>query len=402
MSLSRRRFLFAAGALALVGCGEGPTIAQFDVSGDVARPGGRGLAQPITIGYRLARAASVSALLRGQGGEWPLRTAAPREPGEDYQLVFDGSVPTGDADRTVVGNGKYQLSLVALEPDGRRDERSAALEVAGGDAQPLQLDGPTLSLNTITPDGDGVDDEVRISFKLSKPAEVEVTAENDQGDRAAVLAPSRRDAGDGSVLWDGSAGGRVFGGKRLPDGQYTVTVVARDDAGNVRQRQAPLRIANGGIERLEIAEVTIGPAQIHLGDQLKIHVKVVNSGETVLRTMGPGPATLYHTNESFSTIKDPKTNQPYQLTSGAWRVGLGWQDAPQELPLRWGLLASPDGTIQPGGTTTVDAVVQVEHGFEFDPPNGQPRQVRFWVGAIREGVGLATGRVGDQVVTILP
>ena len=31
-------------------------------------------------------------------------------------------------------------------------------------------------------------------------------------------------------------------------------MTARDEAGNVRQREAPLRIANGGIERVEIAE----------------------------------------------------------------------------------------------------------------------------------------------------
>jgi hypothetical protein len=402
MPLSRRRFLYAAGALALVGCGEDTTIARFETSGDLAKPGGRGLAQPITISYRLRRPADVSAVVRGPGGEWPLRTAAPRGTGEEYQLVFDGTVPSGEADRTVLRDGQYELRLVASEADGRRDERSAPVTVAGADPGPLEVDGPRLTLATITPDGDGVDDEVRIAFKLSKPAQVEITAENEKGDRATILPPGRREAGDVSVVWDGSAGGRVFGGKRLPDGQYTLTLVARDDAGNVRTRQAPLRIANGGIERLEITDVLIGPTQLKLGDRLRVSIRVANTGETVLRTMGPAPSTLYRTNESFSTIKDPATGQPYPLTSGAWRVGLGWQNAPQELPIRWGLLSDPSGTIPPGGTATVEAVVQVEPGFEFSPTDGKPKPVRFWVGAIREGVGLATGRVGDQVVTILP
>lgn len=399
VALTRRQLLFAA--VTLAACGDGPTIASFATSGDVARPGGGGLARPITVSYQLRRPADVSALLRGAGGEWALRTAAPRTPGEQYQLIFDGTVPSGEADRSVLKDGAYELRLVAVEPDGRRDERAAALEVAGADAAPLTLDGPRLSVGTITPDGDGVDDEVRIEMALSKPATVEIAAANDKGDRAAILPPTRREAGAFALTWDGSAGGRVFGGKRLPDGQYTITVIARDQAGNVRQRQAPLRIANGGIERLEIAEVSIAPTQIKLGDQLKLRVKVVNTGETTIRTMGPPPSTLYRTDQSFSTIADPATGRPYALASGAWRVGLGWQDAPQELPLRWGLLPDPSGTIPPGGAAVVEATVQVESGFEFDP-RGRPRPVRFWVGAIREGVGLATGRVGDQIVTIVP
>lgn len=391
--LSRRRFLAASGALVLVGCAEGPTIERFDASGETARPGGRGLAQPITVSYRLRRPAEVSALLRGAGGEWALRDAAPRTAGEEYQLVFDGTVPTGEADRSVVRDGRYELRLTAVEPDGRRDERAAPVEVTGADVAPLELEGPRLSQSTITPDGDGADDEVRIDFKLLKAAEVTITAESEQGERATILAPARREAGEAAVLWDGSGGGRVFGGKRLPDGEYTIALTARDEAGNVRVRQAPLRLANGGIERLEIAEVTMEPPQLRAGEQLRVRIRVVNTGETVLRTLGPPPGTPYRTSESFSTILNPATGQPYQLASGAWRVGLGWQIASQELPLRWGLLPDVSGTIAPGASATVEAAVRVEL---------PPGPMRFWVGAIREGVGLATGRVGDHVVTILP
>src|SRR5439155_6571529 len=175
-----------------------------------------------------------------------------------------------------------------------------------------------------------------------------------------------------------------------------------DDAGNVRVRQAPLRIANGGIERVEIADVSIGPAQVKMGGALRLRIKVVNSGETTIRTMGPPPDSAYRTSESFSTIRDPTSSQPFQPSSGAWRVGLGWQDAPQELPLRWGLLPDPNGTIPPGGSAIVEATVTLAPSPELVSPDGKPKAVRFWVGAIREGVGLASGRTGDQVVTIQP
>ncbi|HEY3111554.1 MAG TPA: hypothetical protein VGL23_22550, partial [Chloroflexota bacterium] len=363
-----------------------------------ARPGGRGLAQPVQVTYALSRPATVSASLRGPDGrEWPLRGQTPRAPGEQYQLSFDGTVPIGEgADREVLSDGPYELRLTAVEPGGERDERTATIAIEGSEGRSLELTGPTLSQAAITPDGDGVDDEVRIRFELSRPATVEVAADDGLGNRAAILAPSSRPAGPAELLWDGSQGGRAFGGKRLPDGDYQVSVTARDDAGNVRRRAAPLRITNGGIERLEIAEATIEPDRLRLGERLTVRIRVVNSGETTIRTMGPPPSTPYRTGESYSTIRAP-SGDPYPITSGAWRVGLGWQDADQELPLRWGLLADADGQIPPGRSAVVEASVTVDRL----PPTVGPR-VRFWVGAIREGVGMTSGRVGDRVVTILP
>jgi hypothetical protein len=398
MPLSRRRLLFGLASLPFAACGRATTISQFATSGPTARPGGRGLAQPVQVSYALSRAATVSASLRGQDGrEWELRGETPRAPGEQYQLSFDGTVPVGEgSDRQVLADGRYELRLTAVEPGGGRDERTATIAVEGSEGRSLDLRGPTLSQALITPDGDGVDDEVRIGFELSRAATVEVAAQDEKGNRAAILAPSSRPAGPAELLWDGSQGGRAFGGRRLPDGDYEISVTARDDAGNVRRRGAPLRIANGGIERVEIAEATIEPDRLRLGDRLTVRIRVINSGETTIRTMGPPPATPYRTSESYSTIRAPN-GQPYAIVSGAWRVGLGWQDGDQELPLRWGLLADAGGQIPPGGSAVVEATVTVDRL----PPTIRDR-ARFWVGAIREGVGMTSGRVGDRVVTILP
>ena len=390
MPLTRRRLLLALAALPIAACGRATTISDFATSGPTARPGGRGLAQPVQVSYALSRAATVSATLRGPDGrEWPLRGDAPRSPGEQYQLSFDGTVPIGDGtDRQVLADGRYELRLAAVEPGGERDERTATIAIEGSDGQSLDLRGPTLSQALITPDGDGVDDEVRIGFELSRPATVEVVAQDGKGNRAAILAPSARPAGRADVLWDGSQGGRAFGGKRLPDGEYEVSVTVRDDTGNVRRRAAPLRISNGGIERVEIAEATIEPDRLRLGERLTVRIRVVNSGETTIRTMGPPPTTPYRTSESYSTIRAPG-GDPYAIVSGAWRVGMGWKDADQELPLRWGLLGDAGGQIPPGGSAVVEATVTVDRL----PPTVGDRP-RFWVGAIREGIGhdLGPGR----------
>jgi hypothetical protein len=398
MPLTRRRLLAGLAALPIAGCARGATISQFTSSGQTARPGGRGLARPVQVSYALSRAAAVSASLRAPDGrEWPLRGQTPRTPGEEYQLSFDGTVPIGEgADRQVLPDGQYELRLTAVEPDGARDERTTTIAVEGSEGQTLDLTGPTLSHALITPDGDGVDDEVRIRFELSHAATVEVAAEDDRGNRAPILAPSARPAGPGEVLWDGSQGGRVFGGRRLPDGNYQVSVTARDDAGNVLRRLAPLRIANGGIERVEIAEATITPERLRLGERLTVRVRVVNSGETTIRTMGPPPTTAYRTSESYSTIA-AADGKPYAIVSGAWRLGLGWKDADQELPLRWGLLADPGGQLPPGASAVVEATVTVDR---LPPTIGE--RARFWVGVIREGVGMTSGRVGDRVVVIVP
>jgi hypothetical protein len=396
---SRRRFLLGSAALLLTGCAERPTIASVETSGEVARPGAPGVAEPVRVAYTLRRPASVSAVLQGAGQEWRLREPTHRQAGEQYQISFDGTVPLGPgADRAVLPDGSYELRLRAEEGDGPRDERAVPLRVVAADTVPLELTGPTLSLSTITPDGDGVDDEVRIAYRLGKEATVEIWAFDDRGVRATILAPNRRPAGDHSLLWDGSAGGRVFGGKRLFDGQYTVALRARDEAGNVRQREAPLRIANGGVERVEIAEVEITPAALRLGEKLHLRVRAVNTGETTVRTMGPPPGTEYRTGQSFSALIDPGTERPYQPLSGAWRVGLGWATEDQELPLRWGLLPDPGATLAPGDAAVIEADVVVDDNVLLALPEGAP--VRFFVGAAREGVGLRGGRVGDHLVHV--
>ena len=197
MPLTRRRLLIGLAALPLAACGRATTISQFATSGPTARPGGRGLAQPVQVSYALSRAATVSASLRGPDGrEWPLRGETPRTPGEQYQLSFDGTVPVGEgSDRQVLADGRYELRLTAVEPGGDRDERTATIAVEGSEGQSLDLRGPTLSQALITPDGDGVDDEVRIGFELSRAATVEVAAQDGNGHRAAILAPSSRPAG---------------------------------------------------------------------------------------------------------------------------------------------------------------------------------------------------------------
>ncbi|TAK22825.1 MAG: hypothetical protein EPO26_10240 [Chloroflexota bacterium] len=385
-------FLASLGGL-LVACAPGP-IDWFEVSGSVARPGARGIAFPVQATFALRQSGTVSAAVVGPTGEWSLRDPIARRPGEVHQIAFDGTIPSTDGrERTVLPNGAYELRLRVIGDTGARDERSVPVMVESVDGVPLGLDGPRLSLAAISPDGDGVEDEVQIGYTVSKEATVEIWAVSERGDRATIQGPTARNPGAYVLPWDGSAGGRVFGGKRLPDGKYAIAMQATDRAGNMRYREAPLVISNGGIERLEIAEVTFTPTRVRVGDTLRARIRVVNTGETTTRTMAPSPSSVYRASESFSDRRDA-TGSVIRPEAGAWRVGVGWQGATQELPLRWGLAEATVTTIAPGAEVILDVAFVVDL-----PPN--PAQ-RFWVGIVREGVGLSGGRVGDRVIEITP
>ena len=72
----------------------------------------------------------------------------------------------------------------------------------------------------ISPDGDGRSDRVRIRYRVSEPAVVELYVDGTLGTRPR-----------GTMSWAGLAGGEP-----LPEGVYTLRLVARDVAGNLGPR----------------------------------------------------------------------------------------------------------------------------------------------------------------------
>ncbi|MBM4417666.1 MAG: hypothetical protein FJ033_05065 [Chloroflexi bacterium] len=378
--------------LVTVGCGVAPIEIALD--GTTVRPGAPGVAIPARLSYRVDRTARVAVDVVGPLGAWVLREPTMRHPGEMYEIRFDGTVPSHDGrDRVVIPDGDYTLRLTIAPEGGSPIEWTAPIAVVAGDPVPLVLGEPRLSHARITPDGDGVDDETMIDYSLSKEAIVQIWAENDRGNRATIQGPTRLPEGSHRLPWDGSAGGRVFGGKRLADGTYRVSVRAEDQAGNVRTRAAPIEIANGGIERLEVASVRFTPARVRRGETVRVEASIVNTGETALGTAGPPPSHRYSTTDSFSGVLGPD-GAPLAVRAGTWRLGVGWQGAPQELPLRWGLAEAAATELAPGTSIALTAE------FTVDLPSSTVQ--RFWVGMVREGVGMVTGRVGDHLIAIDP
>src|SRR5215211_9558919 len=79
----------------------------------------------------------------------------------------------------------------------------------------------------ISPNGDGFRDSSEVGFDLSEPAEVTFALVNTEGDEVRRLVDGRRLAGDARhrFSWDG----RDDDGRVVPDGEYTMRVVRRDE-----------------------------------------------------------------------------------------------------------------------------------------------------------------------------
>lgn len=382
------------------GCSAAPLLSELTVSAPVVRPDGSGRVEPIRVGYRLGRRADVAIDLIGPDGKsHVLREQATRAP-DAYQIQFDGTVPTSNG-RRVVPNGTYEVRIRA---DG--EQRAATLRVEDADTVPVDIQDLKTDRPAFSPNGDGKDDDLRITYRLTKAAESTVYVVDEAGSYFAIDPWRERRAALYSHQWDGTTGGRMVGGKLLADGRYTLHVEARDKAGNTAAATQPITIADGGVPRLEITDVKFSPVAILLGGTLDVRITVRNTGTSHIKTWCPAPGHVYSApQERYASIRqpsDPNKTECFER-SGVWRVGVTWQNAPEPFPLRWGLAVPPrkvNGeydwdawSLPPGQSVTVDGQIRV---FIKEPS----REVRFWAGVIQEGVGFPSTRTGEQLVQI--
>jgi hypothetical protein len=392
-------------ALAVAGCANRPLLSPLTASTTTVRADGSDLDAVARIGYELETRADVTVdLLAGDGTRHILRERATRAP-DRYEVRFDGTVAAANGDRRVIPNGVYRLRVTAHDALGRAEARMIELTVVDADTVPVEVLDLQTDLGRFTPDGDGVDDEVRISYRLTKASEATVYVTDEASTYYAIDPWRKRRATLQSHLWDGTTGGRVFGGKLLPNGHYVVHVEARDLAGNTSRATTPLVIANGGTPRLEIVDVRFSPIAIVLGGTLDVRITVRNTGTSAIKSWGPPPGHTYSApDENYATIRNPADpGKPlFFERRGIWRVGVTWQNAPSAFPLRWGLFPSvkkPNGeddwdsrSLAPGETVTVQGHVRVN-------VKEDSRQVRFSAGVVQEGVGFGD-RVGEQMVQV--
>jgi len=166
--------------------------------------------------YKLVRPATVSAKLIAADGSTRELDAGAKQPGR-YTFSWDGRDATG----APAPEGRYHWNVTATDDLGR----------VSTDDHAFTLDD-TLGFLRVAPGAR------RISFTLTRDANIRVTIEKPSGDIMRTVAIGARPAGAVTVVWNGRDGR----GKRLRRGAYVVRVAAASPIG-LSVLRAPLRIS---------------------------------------------------------------------------------------------------------------------------------------------------------------
>jgi hypothetical protein len=189
-------------------------LSALTVDPPVISPDGDGVADALTISYKLAVRASVTASVLDATGAVAATLFGAQLEGARTQM-FPYAAP-GLAD------GNYTLKVDAVTEDGRTAHAQVPFAID------RTLSGLMLSTATLTPNGDGLDDSLEVDFTLNAPAEVTVRIEQNGLAVAAVYSGSLS-PGIQSIAWDGTSAGNL-----LPAGSYVIAVIVRGPFGETR------------------------------------------------------------------------------------------------------------------------------------------------------------------------
>ena len=383
----------------LSGCGSGGALTDVSISNATIRPNGtpstnpeyRKLEPETDIHYRLTRRSDVAVTLIDEHGKtYQLRQKQTRQ-ADSYDISFDGAVApdaTSEA-RTVLPDGKYQVRI-DVYPAGStanaqpETSQTTDLTIVDGNTNPPKIDDLVIEKKTITPNGDGEDDETQIGYSISVSSTVSVRAVSKTDSKVYLLQEPKKQYGMNGFKFTGYE----IGGNLMPDGDYYLTVKAEDTSGNVTVKSDNFKIDHGGYAMLQLLKVTVDPPVIPIGGVVTITAVIKNVGTVPVKTQGPGSGTAQSTKNTFTNIREKDAQghdiSPYYEKLGRWRLAVMWTNAGSRFPLRWGLAAGNANDLltkyelQPNEEVTVVAPVIVEEPTE---------QLYFTVALERGGVG---------------
>ena len=229
----------------------------------------------------------------------------------------------------IAKDGGHVVAFTATDAAGNQSTTSVSLRIDS--VAPVVTPGDHGDTpRTVTPNGDTVGETVAVPFTVSEASTITATVAGPDGATVRTLSTTATAAG--GVSWDG----RTATGKPVPDGRYTVTLRARDTAGNVGD---PVAVDVDVYAAL--ASLTRSPAQLYPqdGDALArsstvafrllsratVTVRVLDASGTVVRTAlraiarcRPGRST------GPGTARSPagRTRRPAPIAS-SWRRRTG-------------------------------------------------------------------------------
>lgn len=293
----------AALSLGAAACAAAPALRFEALAPTTITPDRDGSDDVARLSYRVSRTLVLTVTLTADDGAvHVVRGAALRQPrAAPYELLFGGVI-----DGRMLPDGTYAVRLEARPVDGgaRLSVDGPPLTIRDADAEPPAIRGLTVRPARFTPNQDGLDDRVAISYALDEPAEVRLRIETaDGGYVTDILADTdaATSPGDpGPHVYDYDAGVDADA-PPPPDGDYVVVVEARDAAGNIAVERRPLAIAQGGQPRAAfIDDVRFSATRLPLGGTLVFTATVKNVGGTPIRTRGPAPGYVYDNDHTFN------------------------------------------------------------------------------------------------------
>ena len=165
------------------------------------------------------------------------------------------------------------------------------------------LAGVSVNPTTITPNADGLTDVTRISYSLSRSADLSIYLVDAEGQRHYFRDERRRSAGDYQVDFGG-----VINGTMLPDGSYIWVVEAVADDGTTASEQGSLRIENADTVSPELQGFSVFPQiftpnQDGIDDRVVINYYLTKQAEVLVYLLGPDGQTRYPIAEVEREVK---------------------------------------------------------------------------------------------------
>src|SRR5438477_5980512 len=201
----------------------------------------------LDIHYRLNTPARVSSRIQSASGEqWVIHADAPRPTPGDYVLQFDGTTAgPGPNERRVLPDGDYQVVL-DVQTSTQSDEAQVQLTVRNADTLAPDIADLAFLPDRISPNFDARNDVTHVTYRLAKDAYVapylDTSSETGPSRRVWMGEELKAQAGEQSLSYDGIANGQP-----VASGNYVLGIRARDEAGNVIERGAPLVVEESGM-----------------------------------------------------------------------------------------------------------------------------------------------------------
>jgi hypothetical protein len=379
---------------------------------DLITPNADGDRDASRMAYELTRNATVSIYFENDAGKrFYFRHDQPRGVGK-YQVNFSGIVEgyrlpgetiQGEILARLLQNGDYTWTITATDSRGATESVDGRLEIAQANTNLPEMRGFELDRVSFTPNRDGIDDRVLIQYDLQKEARVRVFLLTAAGIEYPIAEKSRDvPAGMPGRHYYDYEGGVDQNAPPPPDGSHTIVAIAEDVAGQRLRVTESLAIAFGGVPRADIISPASGRAleftatAVALCDTVTFTLTVNNYGPTPIRTTGPEPGLVYDSNWNYNTLG-------WHTESGAWRIGIGFENELSDYPFRWAIgsredLQEIDGHyyLMPGRRAVVNG------GIRLVGPFGERNPQPIWAGLIHEDVGIDpfNSRVDRQAILV--